>query len=372
LATHSKLRRYWLELAWGVFAALNAVAIVLIPSGETIPFHFIWVSLALVYGLRLWSLRKTLALLAGVVGVAGLALGVALSEAGAGWDEASEVPLMALMFVAMIWHVERRQAALRDVQRLAEEKHALHERQRELVRDVSHELRTPITVARGHAELLRTSVNGQSAEDADIVVDELNRLARIADRLLMLAAAEHPGFLKKAEMDLEQLIVETVLRWGGTASRRWSVDVVPNGPLVADEERLQVALDALVENAVKFTSEGQGIVLAARTEAGVSIVEVADEGVGIAPNQVDHVFDRFVRLEHGRSRSNGGTGLGLAIVKAIAEAHGGSAELSSTLGEGTCVSIRLPAESTNGDSGHGNERDPAAFPKAARLLANLH
>ena len=336
------LRTYWLDLAWVAFAAANIAAIIIVPSAETVPFHFVWVSLTLVYGIRLWGLRKTSFVLIAVVAATGTGLYFALTQTNAGFDELTEVPLMAAMFVAVMWHVHRRQTALDEVKRLAEIEHRLLERERNLVRDASHELRTPITVARGHAELIRQSQDGQVAEDAAIILDELGHLSRIGDRLLILAAAEHPEFLRREPIDLERMIVDTARRWSAAADRQWRVSAPVEGVLTADEERLQSTLDALIENAVKFTREGDRITIAGRHDGATAVIEVSDTGEGIPEDQLTRIFDRFSRLDEGRRRGNGGTGLGLAIVKAIVEAHGGSVAVQSELGKGTTFTLTVP------------------------------
>ena len=337
-----RVRAHWLEIAWVTFTLANLAAIVLVPSAETVPFHFVWVSLTLVYGIRLWRLGTTSAVLVFVMLGTGVSLALALHNTEAGWDELTEVPLMAAMFVTVMWHVHRRQKALEEVERLAEIERRVLERERNLVRDVSHELRTPITVARGHAELIHQTASGQVADDAGIILDELGRLSRIAERLLILAAAEHPEFLRRGPVDLERLIVDLARRWGATAARRWQVRAPIEGMLYADEERLQSSLDALIENAVKFTNEDDRIAIVGRSEGSTAVIEVSDTGDGIPPDQVGRIFDRFSRVDQGRPRGTGGTGLGLAIVKAIAEAHGGSIVVRSELGTGTTFTLRLP------------------------------
>jgi signal transduction histidine kinase len=164
----------------------------------------------------------------------------------------------------------------------------------------------------------------------------------ISERLLILAAAEHPEFLRRAPVDFEDLIVETARRWSVAAERRWQVDAPAEGVLYADEERLQATLDALIENAVKFTREDDRITIVGRGDNSTAVIEVADTGDGIPPEQLPRIFDRFSRADAGRPRSNGGTGLGLAIVKAIAEAHGGSVAVRSRPGQGTTFALRIP------------------------------
>jgi two-component system, OmpR family, sensor kinase len=336
------IRRHWIEVAWAVFAAINLVAIVRAPFGETVPFHFIWISLALIYGARLWQPSSAFLALGAVCLTTGVALSWALRDTQAGWDELTEVPLMGVMFLAMMYHVERRQAATNEVQRLAANERRLLERERDMVRDASHELRTPIAVARGHAELIRTAYAGQMAgDDAQIVLDELSRLARIADRLLILAAAEHPDFLRIAPVDIQQLLLGAERRWRVAADRQWRVEAPSSAAVLGDEERLESVLDALIENAVKYTHEGDAIELAASTRDGHVVVTVQDTGPGIDARSLERVFDRFSRGENGSKRN--GTGLGLAIVKAITEAHGGTVSATSEVGQGARFEIQLPA-----------------------------
>src|SRR5579859_2884188 len=148
------LRRNPLEAGWAVFAAANWVAMVAWPSWETIPFHFVWISLTVVYGIRTWSMRTMSAVLSVVVLATGASI---LSDAFRGiqlWGELFEVPLMSAMFLAMVWHARRRQAALAEVEAVADTRASLLEQQQRFLHDASHELRTPVTIARGHLELL--------------------------------------------------------------------------------------------------------------------------------------------------------------------------------------------------------------------------
>jgi two-component system OmpR family sensor kinase len=338
----STLRRRWVEVAWGLFAAANVAVILMLDHWETIPFHFIWVSLTLVYGIRLWRLRTTMFLLLAVMVVTALALAVTIARGHQSPDELSEVPLMAAMFLAMVWHAERRQAAIEETARLAESEHRLLIGQREFVRDASHELRTPITVARGHAELIRDAhLNGQVAKDAEVILDELGHLSSLSERLLILTTAGHPGFLSTSVVPVESFIRGVVRRWTPTAARDWRVQIAARGTIRADPGRLETALDGLLENAVTATDEGDMIEVSCRAAGDDLVIEVADEGRGIAAEDLPRIFDRFARVEADRGRSNGGTGLGLSITKAIVEAHGGSISAVSDGGRGATFRIML-------------------------------
>jgi signal transduction histidine kinase len=337
------LRQFgWLECAWAVFAVANLVAMWLLPSWETVPFHFIWISLTLVYGFRVWELERTGWVLALVVATTGVLLAHEVSESFQPPDELTEVPLMAAVFLAMVWHARRRLVAMEREHAAAEANRRLLEGQRRFVQDASHELRTPITIAMGHADLLAREIrNPELAEDASIVVDELLRLRRLADRLLLLASSADPDFLTSSPTEVEPLLAEARSRWA-PSERRFLLEGGGAPVVVADAERLGTALDALIENAVKQTEPGDEIRLGAARRGGRVAIWVADSGPGIAQEQLDSVFDRFARLDVGRSRERGGVGLGLAIVKAIAEAHGGSVRVRSALGQGSVFEILLP------------------------------
>jgi signal transduction histidine kinase len=334
--------KYWIEIAWGAFATLNLVAMLEFGPWETVPFHFIWVSVTLLYGFRVWRVRSTVWTLAAVMLATGAFILIDVSNGEQPIDEFTEVPLMAAMFVAMVWHARRRLSAMEELQRVSEANLALLERERRFIQDASHELRTPITVALGHAELIeRNATDELLAQDAAVVADELHRLRRLSERLLVLAAAEHPGFLHKSEVDMEPLVVETLRRWSPTP-RRWTLGEIDEATVDADLDRLQLALDALIENAVKHTGSEDAIKLTLSREADMAVVAVSDAGSGIPPEVLDRIFDRFARADPARNRDRGGVGLGLSLVRAIAEAHGGSVRVESTLGRGSRFELRLP------------------------------
>ena len=207
-----KLRRRWPEIALVVLAAANLVMAVAARDWEIAPFHLVWAALAVVLGLRVWSVTRTALVLIGVIAVTGLPLVYSVAGGFEPVTELSEVPLISGIFLAMIWAARRYQAALADLRHLAAT-------QREFVRDASHELRTPITVASGHAELIMRSSDPQAAADAEIVLDELGRLSRLAERLLLLAATDSPDFLKAEPTELGPLLELTLKRWQPTAVR---------------------------------------------------------------------------------------------------------------------------------------------------------
>jgi signal transduction histidine kinase len=251
----------------------------------------------------------------------------------------------------------------------------LLERERRFVQDASHELRTPITVALGYAELIqRIAKDPTLSEDAAVIADELMRLRRLANRLLLLAGAEDPEFLHLEAVDVETIVVEAVRRWTATP-RRWLLGSSEEATVMADADRLEVALDALIENAVNHTRESDTIEVAIRRRGARAVISVRDTGAGIPAPDLDHIFDRFARADPGRSRHTGGFGLGLSIVKAIVDAHGGEMHVASAVGVGTTFEILLPLSPVVADRPEGTSRQgtpglaPASTPAGRALDA---
>jgi len=347
------MRSSWIDITWVVFVGINLLAMHEMGNWSTIPFLVIWVSLTLIYGLRMWRLQPAILTVAVVTLATG---GIIVAQVVDGQQEADyivEVPLVALMFLAMVWHGRRRQAALLqqiaamgEVQRVSRENMRLLEQQQRFLLDASHELGTPITVALGHAELIEQSATDETvAEDARVVIGELARLRRLSGRLLLLAGAGSPGFLDLAPVGIGSVVIEALDRWGYTP-RRWRLGEVTEATVPGDRDRLAVALDALLENAIAHTDKDDLIELSARVEDGHVILAVADSGCGIPAADLERVFGRFSRAAPYRSREAGGFGLGLPTVAAIAEAHHGSVRVHSTVGQGSTFEILIPAELT--------------------------
>jgi len=337
LATGLPPRLHALDVAWGVFAGANVVAMIHWQRWETVPFHFIWVSLTLLYGLRVWRRGTTSAVLAAVVVVTGTLILTDINVGTQEWSELTEVPLMTAMFVAMVWHARRRQVALVAVERLADQQASLLERQERFLHDASHELRTPVTVARGHLEVLATA-NGPIPE-VGVALDELERMERLINGLLLLAKGDQPDFVVPRDVDVESFVEDVFMRWSEVAQRAWRLGPVATGTLRADAEALRIALDALLDNAVKHAGPHAAIELRARGAGRSLEIDVTDTGSGIPEDAVDRIFDRFGRVDPARGR-DGGVGLGLAIVDAIAKAHDGRCTVrTSPAGTTFCLSL---------------------------------
>jgi signal transduction histidine kinase len=220
--------------------------------------------------------------------------------------------------------------------------------QRAFIADASHELRTPLTVIRGQLEVLAAQSQPSADELRHVerqVQAEIGRISRLVDDLLVLTQAEQSDFLRPQEIDLRLFLPEL---WDGlslTAERRFELGEVPEGTLTADPDRLAQALRNLGRNAIEHTEDRTGLVrLEAEPLAGGTItLAVIDDGPGIPPEERERIFERFRRIDSGRSRKSGGAGLGLAIVRAIAEAHGGRVRAESGRnGAGAKVELVLP------------------------------
>jgi signal transduction histidine kinase len=358
------------DVAWALFSLANLVGMLVFARWETVPFHFIWISLTLLYGFRVWSARPTAWVLALVMLTTFAAILLDVRRGTEPVDELNEVPLMAAMFAVMVWHAQRRLAADHERQLISEENARLLAAQRRFLQDASHQLRTPITIALGHAELLARELVGKTeASDIQVVVGELSRLRHIGERLLVIAASEDPDFLRPEPIALDRFTMEVIRRWRPTAPRRWQLGRLDEVSVVADRERLGLAVDALLENAVRHTGSRDVIKLSVISGGGtdgdgrdgdMASLVVADGGGGIAAADLSHIFDRF-RSGTGSSTTDGGhrgTGLGLALARAIARAHGGDIHVRSSVGTGSEFELMLPAVGAGGPGGIGRRAGP--------------
>lgn len=220
---------------------------------------------------------------------------------------------------------------------------AAFESQQSLIRDVGHELRTPITIVRGNLEFLDEDEDPEERrETIELVMDELDRISRLVDELLLLARSERPDFLALETVDLGALSEELFAKASSLAERDWRLHSRATGLVVADRQRLTQAVMSLTQNAVQQTAEGDRIELGTARDEGVARLWVRDEGPGISADDQEQIFERFARGRNGGRYE--GTGLGLAIVRAIAEAHGGSVHLSSRPGAGAMFTIAIPID----------------------------
>jgi two-component system, OmpR family, sensor kinase len=219
--------------------------------------------------------------------------------------------------------------------------------QRRFIDDAGHELRTPITIIRGHLELLDDDAAARE-ETLALVLDELDRMSRIVEDLLLLSKHEQPDFLHLTTVDVGALTDELQAKVRALAPVTWELESRGRGVIVADRQRLTQAIVQLAQNAVQYGPPGESIVIGSAVADGEASFWVRDAGSGVPLAAEDSIFERFHRGATGR-RSDG-AGLGLAIVKAIAEAHQGRVELESGPGRGTTFRIVVPVDQPHEDA----------------------
>ena len=226
----------------------------------------------------------------------------------------------------------------------------LEDVRREFVSNVSHELRTPLAIFQGYLEQLMDMPDmprKEQAESFEVLSRHSKRLAALVEDLLVLARMEsNADELSPEEIHLPDLLRDIARDFALRAKKKGvtlRIEVPADiEPLYADALRMEQVLTNLTDNALKFTPEGGTVTLGGASSDGETRLWVSDTGQGILSSHLPHIFERFYRVDKGRSRDIGGTGLGLSIVKHIARAHGGDVEAESTFGKGTTIRLRLP------------------------------
>jgi signal transduction histidine kinase len=215
---------------------------------------------------------------------------------------------------------------------------------RDFVANVSHELKTPLTAIAGYAETLAAeSSDSQTTGFSRTIVDNARRMQRLVDDLLDLSRIESGGW----QPEPRSIAIDAAAReaWRPFAERAESREVqleTDSGSVNSDPEALRQIFTNLFDNALRHTPRGGRIRVAAQPAKGATVVRVGDTGSGIPADHLARIFERFYRVDPGRSRQEGGTGLGLAIVKHLVEAHGGRVEAESELGRGTTILLYFP------------------------------
>jgi two-component system, OmpR family, sensor kinase len=218
---------------------------------------------------------------------------------------------------------------------------------------ISHELRTPLTALRGEAEvmLLQTHSTEEYRRMLASQLEEYDRLERLINKLLTLARADAGDIpMRPASVDLSQLAQYLVEQLEVVASsKQVSLSIVFNEPVLleADHDWLETAILNLLDNAIKYTPEGGHVTVRVENRKSERMLEIQDTGIGIPPDALPHIFERFYRADPSRDGSKEGTGLGLSLVQWIIDQHHGRIEVASKPGEGSCVTVWLPSATPN-------------------------
>ena len=217
---------------------------------------------------------------------------------------------------------------------------------RENVTDLAHELRTPVTGLLARIEAVQDGVLPADVENLAAMRREVERLVRLVDDLSRLAEAQRPAmFLEKRELNLAEVALGVAQEFAASVEERrlrFTSDLQPV-QVSGDRGRLEQIMVNLLGNACRYTPEGGEVTLRTFRRDSFAVVEVSDTGIGIAAEDVPHLFERFWRGDPSRSADTGGTGVGLTIVAELARAHGGSVQVASVARGGTTFSVTLPA-----------------------------
>lgn len=215
--------------------------------------------------------------------------------------------------------------------------------QQRLLADVSHELRTPLTTIRGNLDLMRRMGEGDP-ESLAAIQFEIERMTRLVGDLLLLARADSGGLpLERKRVELDNILFDVYRQVRMLEPPvEFELAAVDQVTVLGDPDRLKQLFLNLVDNAVKYTPPAGKVSLSLSKKGEWAFFEVSDTGVGIPPENLPHIFDRFYRVDKSRARAQGGSGLGLSIAKWIAQAHGGTIRVTSQVGKGTTFSVTLP------------------------------
>jgi signal transduction histidine kinase len=229
----------------------------------------------------------------------------------------------------------------------------LAQRKSDFLTVIAHELRTPLTAIKGYGHFMRTgTLQGENLNRAvEAIVNNTDAIVRLINNILFLQELEliEPAYEPVDIAMLINAILTTVRSRAASQSLTFRLDLAPDLPIVsADLDGLTQAIGALIDNAVKFSPNGGEILIAARAEDGQLRVSIQDPGVGIPPDQMYHIFDRYHHLEATGEHLFGGVGLGLPIAKQVVEQHGGHISVVSSPGEGSTFTIVIPIERKNG------------------------
>ena len=212
--------------------------------------------------------------------------------------------------------------------------------QRQFLDDAGHELKTPLTVLRGHLELLDVGNPEEIAETRELLLEEIDRMARLVGELILLAKSDRPDFVAMRPVDLTGLTVDVLAKARGLGDRTWTLDETASVTVSVDEQRLTQALLQLCDNAVKHTEPGDEVAVGSSHDGAEARLWVRDTGAGVPLEYREQIFERFGRAA--TSDDDEGFGLGLSIVRAIARAHGGRVNLEDEQPHGATFVITLP------------------------------
>jgi signal transduction histidine kinase len=234
------------------------------------------------------------------------------------------------------------------INRMLDRIQALVEGQRQLADDVGHELRTPLTILRGHLELLDATATEQVAATRSLALEEIDRMNRLTDDLILLASSQRSDFVVPAEASISELTDETFELVGKLGHRRWDVDALAEVKVKLDAQRIRQAWLQLADNAVKYSPADSSVAIGSEVRGEHLWLWVRDHGPGIAEAEQSRILKRNTRGRFAIASGRQGRGLGLAIVAKITTAHGGRLDISPAPGGGSIFALVLPIHDHEG------------------------
>lgn len=222
------------------------------------------------------------------------------------------------------------------------------ERQTEFVQNAAHELRTPLTIIQAKQQLLLKEPESKiidKSEDISLTINETRRLTKLVKELMVLAMADSNQLdIKKENKNIDELIKDVVIpyvEYAKMQNKELKIELNCNKDINIDVNKITQLLVILLDNAIKYTKEGEKIEVKTHCKDGKCTIEVLDTGIGINDEQKKHIFERFYRAEKARTRETGGTGLGLAIAQTIVKAHGGTIKVYNNEPKGTKFIVKI-------------------------------
>ena len=222
------------------------------------------------------------------------------------------------------------------------------ERQTEFVQNAAHELRTPLTIIQAKQQLLLEEPDSRiidKSEDISLTINETRRLTKLIKELMILAMADSNQLqIKKETKNIDEVIRKITIpymEYAKMQNKELIVELNCNREVNIDINKITQLIVILLDNAMKYTKEGEKITVQTHCKEGKCTIEVIDEGIGISDEQKKHIFERFYRADKARTRETGGTGLGLAIAQTIVKAHGGSIKVYNNEPKGTKFVVKI-------------------------------
>ena len=223
-----------------------------------------------------------------------------------------------------------------------------YKKQTEFVQNAAHELRTPLTIIQAKQQLLLQEPESKiidKSEDINLTINETRRLGKLVKELMLLATADANKLkLQKEPVDIDKFLKEITdpyVEYARLQEKTLSLDLNCNKTINIAPNKISQLIIILLDNAIKYTAEGEEIKVSSFHKDGKCVIEISDTGIGIGDEQKKHIFERFYRADKARSRETGGTGLGLSIAQTIVKLHGGSIKVSDNTPKGTKFTIRI-------------------------------